>query len=368
MTALREQYRTLLAEGIIPFWMRALDHEYGGVFSCMAEDGTILSTDKYTWSQARFVWTLSALYNRFERRPDFLVHARKTIDFLLAHARDDQNRFVYQTTREGVPLEGATSIYSDCFVAYGIREYCRAVADDELQRAAGQILERVKRRVEEPDFHETAPYILPPGRRAHAIPMILTEVTGEDRYPRLVMDRFVRPGKKLLLEFLTRDYEELPGCEGSFVNPGHAIESMWFVMHWARRRGDRETIGRAAEVIHWHLEAGWDPEYGGIFLGIDASGGEPFLPHSDKKLWWPHTEALYALLLAHRLTGESWCMDWYWRVHEWAFRHFPMPEVGEWRQRLDRHGRPITEVVALPVKDPFHLPRAAIVILELLND
>jgi N-acylglucosamine 2-epimerase len=364
-----EQYRRLLAEGVIPFWMRALDHEFGGVFSCMLEDGAVVSTEKYTWSQARLVWTLSALYNRFEPRPEFLAHARKTIDFLLTHARDGRGRFVYRTTREGEPLEGATSIYSDCFVAYGINEYCRAVPEAGLRRVADGILERVRQRVEEPDFSETAPYVLPAGRRAHGIPMILTEVTGEDRYPRLVMERFVRPERKLLVEFLTRDYEELPGSEGTFVNPGHAIESMWFVMHWARRRrGDSETIRRAAEVIRWHLEAGWDREYGGIFLGIDAAGGEPFLPHSDKKLWWPHTEALYALLLAHRLTGESWCMEWYWRVHEWAFEHFGMPEAGEWRQRLDRQGRPITETIALPVKDPFHLPRAAILILELLRE
>lgn len=347
--------------------MRALDREYGGVFSCMTEEGRILSSEKYTWSQARFAWTLSALYNRIEPRPEFIRHARKTLDFLLTHARDERGRFVFRTTREGCALEGATSIYSDCFVAYAIREFCRAVADEALAAEADAILDRVKRRVEEPDFRETAPYALPPGRRAHAIPMILTEVTGEDRYPLCVMDRFVQTGSSLIPEFLTRDYQPLPGPEGAFVNPGHAIESMWFVLRWATSRGNHSIIARAAEVIRRHLEVGWDAEYGGIFLGIDKNGSTPFLPHSDKKLWWPHTEALYALLLAHRLTGEPWCLEWYWRVHEWAFSRFAMPETGEWRQRLDREGRPVTDVVALPVKDPFHLPRAAILILELLK-
>jgi N-acylglucosamine 2-epimerase len=126
-------------------------------------------------------------------------------------------------------------------------------------------------------------------------------------------------------------------------------------------------IARAVEAIRWHLEKGWDPECGGILLNIDAEGAAPVPPFSDTKIWWPHTEALYALLLARRLTGERWCEEWYERVHDWSFAHFPMPETGEWRQRLDRRGQPISAVVALPVKDPFHLPRAAILALQLLE-
>jgi N-acylglucosamine 2-epimerase len=181
------------------------------------------------------------------------------------------------------------------------------------------------------------------------------------------MTCFMRPTRRCLLEFLDRDYHELPPPEGTFVMPGHAIECMWFQMHRALVRGDSGRIRDAAEVIQWHLEKGWDTDYGGIFLGIDAEGGAPFLPNSDAKLWWPHTEALYALLLAGDLTGETWCSRWFEQVFEWSFQHFSMPEVGEWRQRLDRSGRPVTTVIALPVKDPFHLPRALILSLEQLR-
>ena len=165
----------------------------------------------------------------------------------------------------------------------------------------------------------------------------------------------------------TRDYAELPPAAGTFVMPGHAIESLWFVMHLARRRGDAETIRRAAEAMRRHLERGWDKEYGGLFLGLDLEGNAPYLPHAEKKLWWPHTEALYGTLLAHELTREPWCLEWYDRVADWAWAHFPVPETGEWRQRLTREGSPTTELVALPVKDPFHLPRAAILIMRLLQ-
>src|SRR6202034_4484640 len=99
-----------------------------------------------------------------------------------------------------------------------------------------------------------------------------------------------------------------------------------------------------------------------------AEGHPPLMPNSEVKLWWPHTEALYALLLAHEITGESWCERWFDQVYEWSFDHFSMPDVGEWRQRLDRAGKPLTKVVALPVKAPFHLPRALILSLQTLRD
>jgi N-acylglucosamine 2-epimerase len=74
------------------------------------------------------------------------------------------------------------------------------------------------------------------------------------------------------------------------------------------------------------------------------------------------------LLLAYRLTGEPWCLEWYERIHDWSFRHFPLNPGGEWFQRLDREGNPIQDLIALPVKDPFHLPRAVLLILQLLQD
>lgn len=376
------KYRELLLDGFVPFWFRyGIDWEHGGVLSCLREDGSLASQDKFTWSQARSVWTFSALYNRIEQRPEFLRAAENSVRFLLAHGRDSQGRWVYSTDRKGNVIEGPTSIYADCFVVYGFGEYYRATQDEQALAVALETFARIRRRVEEPDFQETAPYPLPLGWRNHGIPMILTEVTNElaqttddaglealaDGYMGCVMHHFLRPQHKAVLEFVTRDYQELPPPAGTFVMPGHAIESMWFVMHLARRRGDSDKIRRAAEAMRWHLERGWDKEYGGLLLGMDLEGHEPYLPHADKKLWWPHTEALYGTLLAYELTGEPWCLEWYDRVADWAWSHFPVPETGEWRQRLTREGKPSEEVVALPVKDPFHLPRAAMLILQLLK-
>jgi len=380
-TRIHSYYRDFLLNSIVPFWWKhGVDGTHGGVLSSMTEEGTLLSEDKYLWSQGRWAWVASALYNRIEARPEFLASAADTVRFLLAHGRDEQGRWVYRTTRDGRVLEGHSSIYADCFAVYGISEYYRASKDEQALQVALDTFHRVCRRVEDEDFDEVAPYRLPRGRRPHAVPMILTEVANElaqttgdaaieraaDDYATRVMNHFVREERDLLvLEFLDRNYQPLPGNEGSAVMPGHGIESMWFVLHWARRKGREDVIRKAVAVIGRQLEAAWDPEYGGLYLAIDADGGAPFLANAEKKVWWPHTEALYALLLAHSLTGEAWCEEWFQRVEEWSLRHFAMPEAGEWRQRLDRAGKPITELIALPVKDPFHLPRAVILIAQL---
>lgn len=383
LESLAPTYRALLLDQLAPFWLRnGIDWEHGGVLSCLNDDGTLASDEKFIWSQARSVWTFSALYNRVDRSPKFLEVAENSLRFLLAHGRDSQGRWVYRTDRKGNVIEGATSIYTDCFAVYGLSEYYRATQDESALDIALQTFERVRQRVDEPDFQETAPYPLPLGWRNHGVPMILTEVTNElaqttgdprleayaNEFAARVMDYFVRPQHRAVLEFLTRDYQELPSPAGTYVMPGHAIESMWFVMRVAQKRGDENTIRRAAEAMRWHLELGWDKEFGGIFLGMDLKGDDPYLPHANKKLWWPHTEALYGTLLAHVLTGDSWCLEWYERVAEWSWAHFPMPETGEWRQRLTREGKPTTEIVALPVKDPFHLPRAAVLILDLIAE
>ena len=72
--------------------------------------------------------------------------------------------------------------------------------------------------------------------------------------------------------------------------------------------------------------------------------------------------------MAYAHTQESWAEDWYWKIHDYSFTHFPNWDSGDWFHNLDREGKPTNPYLqTLPVKDPFHLPRALIYSIQILD-
>lgn len=377
-------YRHHLMDDVLPFWLdHAIDRECGGINTCIEDDGTILSYDKYMWSQWRAVWVFASLVNRFESRPEWRDAAESIYRFAANHGFDGDGRTVFSLDRTGRVKEPHTSIYADGFALYGLTAYYEMTQDDEARQTAMKLTPLVQHDLARPGSYPTEPLTIPAGYRAHGPNMIFSLVFYElglalnDRklqaaglaLSRDIFEHFVRPEDGLLHEMIRGDLsiDDAPPCR--VIVPGHVIESMWFQIHIWQRESNSELIDQACRLIRRHIELGWDDEYGGIFHAVDPTGSTEGVAwrFPDAKVWWPATESLYALLLAHEITSESWCLDWYWKVHEDAFRKYPHHEHGEWRQRLDRQGRPIKDTVALPVKDPFHLPRALLLILDVLD-
>jgi N-acylglucosamine 2-epimerase len=369
----------MLVDEILPWWLRhALDRECGGICSCIGDDGRILSYEKFVWSQVRALWTFAAAYRRVERRPEYMATATKLLEFCLRFGRTYDGDWRFRVTREGKELEGPASIQTDAFAICALVEYaaaagpCAGMALD----AAWETFERTLTRLNQPGSYQTKPYPLPPGAKAQRVSMQfslayweLAKLTGDararaeaERLSRDVLENFCRPAERAVFEYLALDNSRLPGPIGSYLSPGHGVETAWFQIENLRATG--QDLSRAVDAMRWSLERGWDPEFGGLFLGVDLDGGEPFLPNSDTKIWWPHCEAICGLLLTYEVCRQAWALEWYQRVLDWSLAHFPDREHGEWTQRLDRQGRRINTVVALPVKDPFHLPRALIYAVE----
>lgn len=373
-----------LLDNVMPFWLRHAVDGNGGLNTCIQDDGTLISRDKWLWSQWRAVWVFSRLYNQIERRSEWLELAQQIYRFTARHGWDESaGGWRLLLDGEGRTLRGCESIYVDGFALYGLTELARATGDEEVKALARKTGDHTLRQLNQPhDRIPHFPYPVPPGARVHGLPMMFSLVFWElgqlldhepyreaaTRMADEIFGAFYQPDVDLIVERVSASGEQFPSPLGSAVVPGHVLEDMWFQIHIARDQGRADRIKEAVRLIRRHAEAGWDSQYGGFYLAVDARGGsEVGWSFPDAKLWWPHTEALYAFLLAYEQTGESWCLDWYRRTHEYSFATFPDVRHGEWKQKLTRTGKPLTETVALPVKDPFHLPRSLLLCIEVLD-
>jgi N-acylglucosamine 2-epimerase len=76
------------------------------------------------------------------------------------------------------------------------------------------------------------------------------------------------------------------------------------------------------------------------------------------KLWWAHAEALYGCLRAYELTGKKQFLEWFSKIHDYTWSHFPDPEYGEWFGYLDNFGNVTHRFKGSRWKGFFHVPRS----------
>jgi N-acylglucosamine 2-epimerase len=370
---LAELYKNALFEDVIPFWENhSLDWEQGGYFTCLDREGKIYDTDKFIWLQNRQVWLFSMLYNQLDRRENWLQIAANGANFLAKHGRDREGNWYFALNRAGNPLVQPYNIFSDCFAAMAFSQYALASGETWAKEVALQAYNNVLRRKDNPKGKYNKIY---PGTRpmkSLAVPMILANLTLEMAWllpsetlenvltmtVEEVMGDFLDGEGGLIYENVAPDGSHLDCFEGRLINPGHGIEAMWFIMDIAQRRHDTTTINQAVDVVINILNFAWDEEYGGLYYFLDAQGHPPQQLEWDQKLWWVHLESLVALAMGYRLTQRQACWQWYQRMHDYSWLHFPDSEYGEWFGYLNRRGEVLLPLKGGKWKGCFHVPRA----------
>lgn len=406
-------YRRHTEKVILPFWERALDYKNGGVYTCFSNQGDrLISKDKYSWSQGRFLWLWSKIVPMIaDKRLHCesgvsLDHLYKTVRFLEDNVFLENGNCVFLLSETGEKKESIagegfdTSIYADCFIAMGLAAYAGLTKDLRRFETAFELYKNITKRIDKRSFR-SEPYPIPQGYRAHSVPMILLNVAGELTdvsesfmhsasgelhqdclvYMKDIMENFCQPDQSVA-EFISEGPSNKDTLLLRHRNPGHTVESMGFVMKAAQKTGHSGYIQRAEQVIKKAVESGWDLDFDGLFRFVDREGGCPKGDriHSsyekmisdtwDMKLWWPHSEALYATLLSFKLTENGMMLELQKKIHDYVFKIFPNPDkkTGEWIQIRDREAKPLDKVAALPVKDPFHILRSLILIQDLLEE
>ena len=410
MPSLRELfhlYRRHLVDDVLAFWLQhAVDETYGGVLSCWNNQGTqLISHDKYIWSQGRWIWLLARLARTaraglLDLDPETcLGRAERTALLVRHHALLADGSVAYVTDRAGEPKEAAPgqglhiSVFADLFVALGFAALAQEGGDPAWGGLAEDLLASARARIAA-GTARTEPYPVRAGFSGFSQPMILVNVgtevhaaTRSEASAKTVAEAVATIDlfryEADIREMTPRDPADADMLLARHRTPGHVLEACWFLMHAADLLGARagalaSDTSRLADLAAHACAIGWDAERGGLFRYVDAAGGEPCGRRSDDryerlvvttwdtKLWWPHAEALYALLLFGLRTGREDLLALHERLHAYVLTTFPAGPGREWVQIRDRDGTPLEATVALPVKDPFHVARALLLLVELL--
>ena len=381
---LLEVYRRELFESVTPFWLNhSLDKQRGGQFNSLDRDGSVFDTDKSMWLQGRALWMFAKLYNEVDRRPEWLDAARHIYDFIMRFGFDADGRMFFSVTADGRPLRKRRYLFTETFAIIGLAEYARATGDASARQRAIDTYRLVIGHLRNP--RKLAPKIFPQTRRAkaHNLSMIMLATTQELRlaappdplYQQVVADaldqilnHFLDERAEAVYEVLGADNQRLNSDDGRRITPGHAMESAAFVMHESIAQKNDALVPPALKMIDYSMKRGWDERYGGLLYFVDSEGKPPTRLEWDMKLWWPHAEALYALLLAHHLSRDEKYARWFEAMHEYSFARFPDPEYGGWYGYLHRDGSLSTPLKGGMWKGFFHTPRALWLCWKLLGD
>lgn len=370
-----ESYKKDLTENIMPFWMEyGLDRENGGVYTCVNRDGSLMDTTKSVWFQGRFAFICSFAYNNVEKNQEWLDAAKSTLEFIEKHCFDEQGHMYFSVTAEGKPLRKRRYVFSETFAAIAMSEYALATGDQHWAKRAIQVFEDTQRFLATPGFLPTK-FEADVKLQGHSIVMILINVGSCIRKvvddPKLTQQidesieklkkYFIHPEFKCLLETVGENGEFIDTNMTRTINPGHCIETSWFIMEEAKLRGwDKPMFDLALQVFDWSWDWGWDKQYGGIINFRDCKNLPSQDYSQDMKFWWPQCETIIASLYAYLGTGDEKYLYRHERISEWTYAHFPDAEYGEWYGYLHRDGTVAQPAKGNLYKGPFHIPRMMI--------
>lgn len=375
ITSWAESYKKDLTENIMPFWMKhGWDRENGGVYTCVNRDGSLMDTTKSVWFQGRFAFVCAFAYNNVEKNQEWLDAAKSTLDFIERHCFDEQGHMYFSVTAEGRPLRKRRYVFSETFAAIAMSEYALATGEKHWAERAVEVFKDTQRFLATPGFLP-AKFEESVRLQSHSICMILInvgscirKVVDDPTLTRQIDESiaklrkyFIHPEFKCLLETVGMNGEFIDTNMTRTINPGHCIETSWFLMEEAMTRGwDKPILDMALQVFDWSWDWGWDKQYGGIINFRDCKNLPPQDYSQDMKFWWPQCETIIASLYAYLATGDDKYLYRHERISEWTYAHFPDAEYGEWYGYLHRDGTVAQPAKGNLFKGPFHIPRMMI--------
>ncbi|MBS1639833.1 MAG: AGE family epimerase/isomerase [Bacteroidetes bacterium] len=376
-------YKNQLLNDTVPFWFpRSFDKEYGGYLLMRDANGDLIDDDKAVWIQGRATWLLATLYNTFEKKDEWLEGAKLGYDFLNKHCFDVDGQMFFHVARNGEPIRKRRYYFSETFYVIAAAAYAKASGDKDAAKNAKRVFENCidyltgKKKLA-PKYTDTRPAKgIGPYMIMINTAQQLRDNLNDTSYDNLIIEwiaeiekHFVKDDIQCVMEQVAPDGNIINHIDGRTLNPGHAIEGAWFVLHEAvYKNNDKKLIELGCKMLDYMWERGWDKEHGGILYFRDVYNKPVQEYWQDMKFWWPHNETIIATLLAYLITKNEKYAQWHKLVHDYAYKKFHDKENGEWFGYLHRDGTIAQTAKGNLYKGPFHLPRQEWYCWKILNE
>jgi len=173
-------------------------------------------------------------------------------------------RMWFAVTREGKPLRKRRYAFTEAFAAIAYGEFAKASgqgwAAEKAERLFRAFIDQNVNPVDpSPKYEATRP------SKAIGFPMIAIMTAQQlrdsiglenadawiDRSIESIAAEFCKPDLRAVMETVGPEGEIYDHFDGRTLNPGHAIEAAWFMMHEGKLRGDQSLIKLGCDMLDW---------------------------------------------------------------------------------------------------------------------
>ena len=382
-----EEVRKHLTEGIIPFWEKMRDDQFGGYYGYMGYD---LKVDRKAVKgcilNSRITWFFANAYLLLKDE-ELLAQARHGYEFMKRCCLDAEQGGVYWSVAyDGTPEDTTKHTYNQAFAIYALSSYYDASGDREALDTALALYRIIEERCTDEigyreafdrNFHEVDNDKLSEnGVMAEKTMNTLLHVfeaytelyrvshdAGVEERLKWILDTFAdkvyNPALKRQEVFFDRNMHSIIDLH-SF---GHDIESAWLIDRGVEILGDaayREKLSPITEALTQKI---YETAFDGHSLANECEKGVV----NTRRVWWVQAETVVGFLNGWQRHPER--KEYLEAAEaEWAFikAHVIDPRQGsEWFREVDENGKPYEgQPVVEPWKCPYHNGRMCMEVIK----
>jgi len=414
-----------LTEKIISKWYPlVLDKDSGGYYSNLSNHWEITPLqDKMIVSQARHIWTLSAVAGFLENRETYLKYANHGFEFLKNKMWDQTHGGFYQirdrdggfTLTEGWRDEKRA--YGNAFGIYSLAALYRETknpevlgfaikafdwldshAHDKINRGYFQFIEQNGNPFDKTSLYKSvASDAVEVGYKDQNSSIHLLEAFTElyqvwqdpilknrlEMMLELIRDKMVTPKGYLRLFFdneWTPETRLLHNTQFSkddyrldHISFGHDYETAFLMLeasHALNIKNDIKTLTIAKKMVDHSLEVGWDHENGGFYDGSYYFSDDKCTVLKSTKNWWAQAEGLNILMLMSKIFPHEEKYGIYFdKLWNYVKTFLLDQENGDWFEGgIDREPNFKTGPKSHIWKCTYHTSRAMINVISVLAE